>query len=75
MAQFAYQEERKRDHEDARCPADPRISEPVIFLSLVEDELQAANPEAKQAEADTIEGAQLFMGNFGGSLQENCVEG
>ncbi len=43
----------------ANRPADPEGAEPVVFLPLVEDDLQAAGPEDQEAEADVVEGTDL----------------
>ncbi len=43
----------------ASGPADPDGTEPVVFLSFVEDYLQAAGPDDQEAEADVVEGADL----------------
>ena len=34
----------QRDAEDQSRPANPECAEPVVFLPLVEDDLQAAGP-------------------------------
>jgi len=46
-------------------PAQPDGPEPVIFLALVEDDLQAACPDGKQAEADVVELARLGVLDVG----------
>ena len=42
-----------------RRPANPGGAEPIVFLPLVEDDLQAAQPDGQQAEADAVELARM----------------
>ncbi len=48
------------DDEEEGGPADPDGAEPVVFLTLVEDDLQAAGPDDECGEAVAVEG-----GDFG----------
>ncbi len=56
------------------APANPRITEPVVLLALVQDELQAADPQTKQAEADAIELAGNFLAGRLGVFEELALQ-
>ena len=43
------------DDEEEGGPADPGGAEPVVFLALVEDDLQAAGPDDERGEAVAVE--------------------
>ena len=60
----------KRDDERGHRPAHPDGAEPVVFLALVEDDLQAAGPDDEQAEADVVEGADLGVLDVGRVVDE-----
>ena len=45
-------------------------AEPVVFLALVEDHLQAAGPDDQQAEADVVEGADFGVFDVGRIVDE-----
>ena len=60
----------KRDDERRHGPAHPDGAEPVVFLALVEDDLQAAGPHDQQAEADVVEGADLGVLDVGRIVDE-----
>ena len=47
------------DQQRGHSPANPDRAEPVIFLALVENNLQCAGPDDQQAEAEVIKGADL----------------
>ena len=55
----AHLQQTQRDDQRGDGPAHPDRAEPVVFLALVEDDLQAAGPDDQQAEADVVEGADL----------------
>jgi len=58
------------DDERGDGPADPGGAEPVVFLALVEDDLEAACPDAQEAEADVVEGADLGVFDVGRVVDE-----
>ena len=60
----------KRDDQRGDGPAHPDGAEPVVFLALVEDDLQAAGPDDQQAEADVVEGADLGVLDVGRIVDE-----
>ncbi len=45
--------------EEEDGPANPRGSEPVVFLSLIEHNLQQAGPDDQRAKAEVVEGWDL----------------
>jgi len=51
-------------------PADPGGAEPVVLLALVEDDLEAAGPDAQKAEADVVEGADFGVPDVGWVVDE-----
>ncbi len=55
VAQFANDESDKANDENRGCPADPARAEPVIFLSLVENHLQAAEPYGQKTQAHCVQ--------------------
>ncbi len=56
--------------EEEDRPADPDGAEPVDFLSLVEDDLQAAGPDGEQAEAEVVEVAYFGVFDVGRIVDE-----
>ena len=50
----------QRDDQRGHRPAHPDGAKPVVFLALVEHDLQAAGPDDQQAEADVVERARLW---------------
>ena len=58
----------------ASGPADPDGTEPVVFLALVENDLQAAGPDDEEAEADVVEGADLGVLDVRRVVDEACDE-
>src|SRR6185312_14344332 len=59
FAPFINNERDKRDDEDEERPTNPCGSKPIVFLSFVEDDLQASDPHRKQAKPDSVELAGL----------------
>ncbi len=49
----------QRDDEGAHGPPYPHGAKPVVFLTFVEDDLQAAGPYDQEAEADVVECADF----------------
>jgi hypothetical protein len=50
---------RSDSHQEQCGPADPDGAEPVVFLTFVEDDLQAADPYHQRAQADAVESNRL----------------
>ena len=47
MPEFANQKSDKTNNQHESRPADPDCAEPIVFLPLVENDLQAAQPNGK----------------------------
>ena len=60
----------KCDDERSDGPPDPECAEPVIFLALVEDDLQGAGPDNEKAEADVVECADFGVLDVGRVVDE-----
>ena len=56
--------------EEEDGPADPGGAEPVVFLALVEDDLEAAGPDDEGAEAEVVEGWDLGVLDVGRVVDE-----
>src|SRR5579863_10416163 len=61
VPELADQKRDETDHQNCGGPADPYRAEPVIFLTLVENDLQAAQPQGQKAEADTVQLAGMSV--------------
>src|ERR1700730_17976056 len=55
MPQFADDKRHEASHEHSGGPPNPGGAEPVIFLTFVENDLQAAKPYSEQAETNAVE--------------------
>jgi len=60
----------KRRDEEEDGPANPGGSEPVVFLTFVENDLETAGPDDEGAEAVAIEGSDLGFGDVGRVVDE-----
>ena len=58
------------EHQRYDGPAHPNRSEPVVFLALVEHDLQAACPNDEEAKADVVEGSNLGVLDVGRVVDE-----
>ena len=54
MGELAIEKRHQADDHDHHRPADPGRTEPVVFLTFVEHDLQRTQPDGQQAEADAI---------------------
>ena len=61
------------DDEEEGGPADPGGAEPVVFLTLVEDDLEAAGPDDEGGEAVAVERRDFGFADVGG-IEDEAVD-
>src|SRR5690348_17477074 len=64
MPEFANQKSDQTNNQHESRPADPGRAEPIVFLSLVEDDLQATQPYGQQPQANPVQFSRLRLAHI-----------
>jgi hypothetical protein len=65
--QLPEEKRHKRHDQNYRGPTNPCGAEPIIFLALVQDDLQSVQPNGKQTQSDGVHAPGLGGTDVGGS--------